>query len=325
MKKYILLILFIICAVFISGCQSDANWAYISSPGSFESSANMMAAEMAYDMDWNDGGVFNFALSDDAESYALRTVSTASAQPIRRKIIRNADVNIEVPDVEQAYAGMFANLERHGGYEASKSLESWSGYTYIRAELRIPADFLDVFLREIAQEGEVRSQNIYSSDITDSYYDFQTRLLTLEKTLAKYYEFLDNAQNVEEQLQVSSYIGDLTYQIESLKGTINRWDFLVAYSSVSLYLYKTPEDYVEPRVIEWSSLSLDDMGYLIKSGFVNTSSFIVNMFQRIFIALIAGSPVIIPAAAVIFLLIRRARKKKRMKSLETPEIPEDNQ
>jgi hypothetical protein len=287
------------------------------------------ANEMPELGDWDyamlDSGGYEAEIAYEQRGSTFSSVSTASAPAVRRKIIKDANVNIEVPDVEQAYANMIETLENYGGYEANKSLESWSENIYIRAELKIPADLLDMFLRKIAQEGEVRSQNIYSSDITDQYYDSQTRLQTLEKTLAKYYEFLDEARNVREQLEISQFIGDLTYQIESLKGSLNRWDYLVAYSNVSIYIYKIPEDYIAPRVIEWSSLSLDDMGYLIKSGFVGVSSFLVNMFQRILIALIAGSPVIIPGAVIIFILIRRARKKTRAKYLENkPEEPEDN-
>ena len=313
MKKYLLL--FIICAVFISGCSSSD---YMSG-GNYNMAMPAPAGEIYFEEEswtyYDVDAVQTAGRGTELSEFLQMSVSPEkSPQSVQRKIIKNADVNIEAPDVEQAYENILRELEFNTGYEASKNTESWGDYTYIRAELKVPADFLDDFLRVIAQEGDIRSQNIYSSDITDQYYDFQTRLLTLEKTLVKYYEFLDNARNVEEQLQVSSYISDLTYQIESLKGSINRWDFLTAYSNVSIYIYKTPED--ELRVIEWSSLSFDDMGYLIKSGFVGVSSFIVNMFQRIFIALIAGSPVIIPVAAIIFILIRRAKIKRNRKRIE---------
>ncbi|MCL2099883.1 MAG: DUF4349 domain-containing protein [Oscillospiraceae bacterium] len=325
MKKcYLLFIIFILC---VYGCSSSAGYDNSVTWGAFETSGNYMddADSLYSSLDTLDSNGFE-------STRALRTSAaygnTAPAQQTaaQRKIIRDANLNIEVADVEDSYNNMLESLEDYGGYEANKTLEVWGEHMYISAELKVPAESLDAFLRAITREGEVRSQNIFSSDITDQYYDSATRLATLELTLAKYLEFLENAENVEEQLSVSGYISDLTYQIESLKGSLNRWDFLTAYSNVSVYIHKTPETIEELRVIEWSSLSFEDMGYLIKSGFVLVSSFIVNMFQRIFIALIAGSPVIIPAGIVTFILIRRSRKKRREKdSLKSvsPDTPED--
>ena len=325
MKKFV--ILFIICVIFISGCSSDAGssdtvFGVVATPGQdfrahMQRAATVRVTEPAANAAVQTGNGQQ-AASSPGTAYSFEPanesspVSQAGAgeQTVRRMIIRNANVNMEVADVEEAYASIITSLERFGGYEANKNLESWGGHTNIWADFRIPAQNLDAFLREIAQAGKVRSQNIYSHDITDQYFDSRTRLETLERTLARYFEFLDNAQNIREQLQITSYISDLTYEIESLKGSLGRWAYLVAYSSVSLSLNRTPELF-ERREIEWSSLSLDDMGFLITSGFVSVSSFIINMFQLLLIALVAGSPIIVPAALVIFLAIRRVRRKTR--------------
>ena len=314
MKKCV--ILFIICAIFISGCSGEVGGTLGSADGAYFGMINEAGAVHQQ----RQASLITPATF--AQDLIAGEPDSAGEQAVRRMIIRNANVNMEVADVEEAYASIIASLERFGGYEANKNLESWGGHTNIWADFRIPAQNLDAFLREIAQAGEVRSQNIYSHDITHEYFDSQTRLETLERTLARYFEFLDNAQNIEEQLQVTAYISDLTIQIESLKGSLGRWAYLVAYSSVSLSLNRTPELFGR-REIEWSSLSLDDMGFLITSGFVSVSSFIVNMFQLLFIALVAGSPVIVPAALLIFWLIRRARRKMRERYAANPASPEE--
>ena len=324
MRKYLISI-FIICVIFISGCTSGDSY-----DNTMFGYANSMPGGLDYVFEQRDSDDATYVERARRESVSVDILdslmlSTAAepVQTVQRKIVKNAEMRIEVDDVVLAYEIIIERLESDGGYESGKTLESWGDNTSIHAELKIPAINLDMFLREITLTGNVRSQNIYSADITDQYYDSQTRLETLEKTLAKYYEFLEKADNVGEQLQVSNYISDLTYQIESLKGSLGRWDFLVEYSNITLYLYETQE-IIERREIEWSSLTFDDMGYLIKSGFVNTSSFIINMFQRLFIALIAGSPVIIPAGLIIFFIIRRAREKRRerMAAVRTEQMGE---
>ncbi|MCL2776126.1 MAG: DUF4349 domain-containing protein, partial [Oscillospiraceae bacterium] len=234
---------------------------------------------------------------------------------VERKIIRDADITMEVQDVEKSYDNILAALAQYNGYEASRDMNSDSGgLPRISSTLKVPADKLDTFMGDIQKEGKLISSSISSSDITDQYYDSQTRLTNLEKTLDKYYEFLANAKTVDEQLQVTNYINDLTTQIEQLKGSLQRWDSQVSYSTVTLSLYRPYEAPKPERVIKWSSLSLGDMGWLISSGFVKVCNGIFSVIQWILISVVTVLPVLIPLAVVIFFLVRHNKKKKKQKS-----------
>jgi len=244
--------------------------------------------------------------------------SAASALPADRKIIRDANITMEVEDVEISYDNMLRLLLTYGGYEATRDMRSNSnGYPTVSATLKIPAQKLDSFLADIKKEGETISSNINSNDITDYYYDSKIRITTLEKTLENYYGFLENAKDVDEQLRVTRYINDITQEIEQLKGTIKRWDALVDYSTVILNLYRPYEAPVpesEPREINWNSLSLDDMGWFISSGFLSVCNAIFSVIQWIIIAVVTISPVVIPALIVLLILIHRHKKNKKIKN-----------
>jgi hypothetical protein len=324
MKKYFLSA--VLFALILSGCSSSsgadsANVADFAESFTQPAGAAPADAELDYSNRASAQFAEQFANTVRASGAAVTSNVTpqmenisAEISPVQRKITKNASISMEVEDVETAYADISALLANNGGYEAGKNLDSGSGRVYITAELKVPAENLDKFMTDLGNHGKIEQQNVYSEDITAAYYDSKTRLETLEKTLLKYYEFLDSAETVEEQLQVSDYISNLTYEIESLKGSINRWDFLVEYSNVSLSLYAIPE-IIEERIIEWSSLSLDDMGYLIQSGFVGTCSAIVNALQRFLIWLVSNSPVLIPLAVIAFFLIHRMLKKRRAQKL----------
>ena len=322
---FVLLVLALIFAVSFTfaGCSSGVGYGSKSS----NNSGAFYADEM---YDGNSGALANYDSVEyeygAAEAPALNLskdeilavaaessgTSTSSNLPADRKIIRDANVTIEVEDVEKSFDKILAILARYGGYEANRDMRvnSYNSPT-VNATFKIPAAKLDMFLIDLKDEGYVISSNISSADITDQYYDSKTRLTTLEKTLEKYYEFLDNAKDVDEQLKVTRYINDLTNEIEQLKGSLKRWDSLVDYSTVTLYLYKTYEALAEERIIEWSSLSFDDMKWLISSGFVGVCSVIVNVLQRILIFVVSGAPILIPLALVLFFVIRHSRKKKK--------------
>jgi len=263
------------------------------------------AAAKSLGMAYPDGEIFEF-LAESGDSN--------SNLPANRKIIRDADITMEVEEVEQSYDNILALLGSFGGYEATRSMSNNSyGYPVANATLKIPAGKLDAFLAELKKEGEVISSYISSDDISDKYFDSTIRLETLEKELEKYYEFLENAKDVEEQLQVSRSISDITYQIEQLKGSIRRWDSLVDYSTVKINLYRKYEAPVEPREIKWDSLSVEDMGWFISSGFLSVINAIFSMFQWILIIIAVISPILIPGLIVLFVLLHRHKKKKKQR------------
>ncbi|MCL2814210.1 MAG: DUF4349 domain-containing protein [Oscillospiraceae bacterium] len=291
-----------------------------------DKAAGTMEAGAIYDYDAESYG-YNYAPSPAAEAPGGGDYFTfLSNLPPERKIIRDANLVMEVESAERVYDTILVNVAKFGGYEAARDMRSGSGnYMAVNATLKIPSNNLDMFLNEIKKEGAVLTSTVSSSDITDEYFDSQTRLGTLEKTLAKYYEFLENAKDVDEQLKVARYISDITNEIEQIKGRVKRWDSLVDYSTVTLYLYRPadpePEETTEPatepetteRVVEWSAISGDDMSFNIMQGIADTCSAILRIFQNLVTWLITASPVLIPLAVVLFLIIRYARKKIREK------------
>lgn len=309
------------CALLSAGCSSGKSYMDNISATSYPEMARKESAAFDY---------YAFDAEEQAGGFALLSAdagTAASNLPADRKIIRDAQVTMETEEVEPSYEKILALLSNLGGYEADRNMRSNSyGYPVISSTLKIPAGKLDAFLTEIKKEGEIISSNISSSDISDQYFDARIRLETLEKTLENYYRFLENAESVEEQLEVTRYINDTIYEIEQLKGSLRRWDSLIDYSTVSFYMYPVNEAPEEPRVIEWDSLSLDDMGWFISSGFLGVCNAIFSVLQWVVISILAISPILIVLALLVFLLVRRHKKKKakKQKQAEAQNPPENN-
>ena len=323
-KLYALLAIAVIFSIALAGCQSG---------GAFDS---MKSSNMSAD-NYDGGNYYDYEREEAAYIYDvyesgsdkfLQVAADSSAGvnlPAERKIIRDANVTVEVDDVEKSYDNILAYLTGFGGYEANRNMQIYGeDNTRINATFKIPAAKLDMFLLELKKEGDIISSNISSNDITDQYYDSKIRLGTLEKTLENYYRFLENAKDVDEQLRVTRYINDITYEIEQIKGSLKRWDSLVDYSTVSLYLYKHYEAPKPTREIKWDSLSLEDMGWFIKESFVETCSVIVNIFQRIIIFIVGASPVLVPIAVIVLLIIRKYKKKKKLRNQDINVNPAEN-
>ena len=240
-----------------------------------------------------------------------------NVQDVERIKIRNASMELEAADAEETYNAIRAFAADHEGYEAQRSLYSQDDQIRISARIRIPPEHLDALVTFCAEQAEVLQNNTQSEDITESYYDAQTRLRTMEAALERYYDFFQEADNIEEMLKVQSEIDRLTLNIEALKGQLALWDSLVAESELSLSIVQADAPLTDRRDIDWSTLSLSDMGTLIVNGLSWVGNAVVTGGQWLAIVLAVSSPLWITGGILVVVLRRRARKKKASKPDET--------
>lgn len=250
-------------------------------------------------------------VADDTELNGAEAGSASESQPAEQKMIQNLYLTLEVEEVEASYQTLLDKAISLGGYEFSRNFSKSGDYQSLHAVIKVPADQLSAFSNDAGKIGNVVSNELTSEDISESYYDAQTRLTTMEKTLEKYYEFLAQAETLDEQLSITKQIDDLTYEIEALKGRLSKWDNQVDYATVTLNIYEYDDPSIRKEEIQWNSLSWDDMWYLIKSGFIGFTSFIISALQWLVIAIASTGIISIPAIIVVIILIIRHRKKKK--------------
>ena len=250
-----------------------------------------------------------------SENYYSNTGTSDSetAQESIRKIVKNLQLDIEVKDVEKAYEDILKNVTELCGYEFERNMTLSGEYRVLDAVLKIPSEKLSKFSNEAEKAGNVVNNILRSEDITEQYFDAKIRIETLEKTLEKYYDFLKDAKNITEQLEITKKISDLTNEIETLKGRMNKWNNQVEYSTVNLYLRQDDDPVSIKKEIQWNSVSLDDMWYLIKKGFIGVTSFIISALQWILIVVLSISVLLIPIAILLFIIWRKKRKNKQKK------------
>ncbi len=78
-----------------------------------------------------------------------------------------------------------------------------------------------------------------AENITEEYYDTDSRLKTAQIKLERLQELLSKADNMADIITIESAISDTEYEIESLSGTLRHYDALVDYATVSLTLSET--------------------------------------------------------------------------------------
>ena len=268
----------------------------------------------------------SYAVQDTAKSTAKGGTSSASAETVENKIIRTAHVEMESRDANACYDTLLAFVKENGGSELSvnKNHDQYGTYSYynISATLKIAPDKLDEFLRLAEKTDKVLSTEVSSDDVTKEYYDIKLRLESKKAALENYYKLLKEAKTVQDSLEVQRYITDLTAEIESMEGMLRYYDAKVDLSTIYLNVRQTdklPADIDDE--FHWDSLSLSDVGKLMKNGFLSVVNFLWMLLVWIVIAVVVLSPVLLIAGIIALFVIRHFRKHPRTKKHQAYTAP----
>ncbi len=266
----------------------------------------------------------------EAPSESVLETTQQSVPDSARKLIKNVSMDVETLTFEDFMKDLYNRIDAAGGYVQSSSENSGnynSSYTYMRSAYvtaRIPADRLDFFVSGVEGVCNVVSRRENTTDVTLDYYDTESHMRALQSEYDTLVGILEKCTKLDDVISVQSRITTVLYQIESLKSTLNNYDNLVAYSTVTMNISEVKE----PTVVTEQTL-----GQRISTGFRSTMTDMREGAENFTVGFIANLPyiliwaiIIVLAVLVIRVFIRRIRrrlaKKVAEKPVSTPETKE---
>lgn len=312
MKK--ILCISLVCVILVSAILTGCSSGYMSGGNADEVYAPGLGAP-------SDEGYFNGAEADKSEVSDVPSYDDGenaggiAAGVAERKRIQYVTVEMETLEYERALSELKARTSAIGGYiessrETGKSVYG-SGSRRAELVLRIPTGELDGFTGNFASLGSVLSQYTTTDDVTDSYFDKEARLASLELQRDKYMELLERADNMDYIILLTEQLTKVTYEIERLTGTLNKYDSLIAYSVVTVKINEVIELTKEQK-------PNPSFGEQIADAFSGSVKAFGSMCQGFVIALAAAAPfLVIPAVIVIVIIVVvRSKSKKRRRQME---------
>ncbi len=165
-----------------------------------------------------------------------------------RKIIKDAQLSLEVPSVQLALSRISGAVAQVGGY----TLETNTSYSQQNTQqafikVAVPVDQFEATLQRMREAaGRVISEQATGVDATQEFVDVQSQIANLEATQARIREFLDQATTVEEALQVNAQLTEIEGQISQYKGRLQFLAQRAAYSTITVQLQEPPLPTVTP-------------------------------------------------------------------------------
>lgn len=252
------------------------------------------------------GGSRTMATSPAAElSLSNMSVPQTDTAPTDRKIVRNAELNLESASPEDTQHKITAIAESKGGFvvESQQSMSDAKVATrdIVTMSVRVPASKFTEALDEIRKtSGRVIAETVKGEDVTEEFVDIEARLKAKKALEQQFVEIMKRATKVEDALNVQNELGNVRSEIERIEG---RKRFLENQASLSTIKIRLQT----PAVFASSSTGFfTRLGESLSTGI----DFALNFILGLVTLLIAILPFALFIVLPLYLIIRYVIKKR---------------
>lgn len=238
-----------------------------------------------------------------------------------RKLVKNGNLSLETKEFDTAIEKITQMITEMGGYVDNqtvegKSLRNEGDYfersAYITA--RIPAEKLATTTTQLGELCNITSQGENVSDITDRYYDAQSRLDVLKVKETRLLELLGKAEKLEDIISLEDALSNCQYEADRLTGQLRRMDSQVSYSTLTLTISEVVE-------YQTNQAAPKNFGERLLDSLQRSGKRLVNALQNTAFTIIELGPVVLLYLAIwggILYLCYRIFVRRRLRKKATP-------
>jgi len=163
----------------------------------------------------------------------------AAAVPEGPRVQRTARIALDVlaGRFDATLNSVIAIVDGAGGYisgsDASADPQS-GGLHSGQVTFQVPADRFDQVWTGIRKQGTPQTISISGNDVSQQYVDLQARQRNAEAQRDAMLALMQQAKSVADTIQIENQLGQVTAQIEELKGQIDFLDHSTAFATVSV-------------------------------------------------------------------------------------------
>ena len=305
--KVFALLLVIIVMISAAGCTGLSSGS-VSAPGSPAGIPQVSTSNIRFMAE--DGAVP--AVSGGAAMPVATPVPTAgdiTGPGIDTKIIKTADITLEVRDVPGAVDALEAVATAQGGYLSSTNIQNnYNNQLTGTVTIRIPEAGFDNAIAGAKALGTVRSISTSVQDVTEEYVDLQAQKTSYTNQLAQYNAIMKQSTTVEDIIKVQEQIGLVQTQLDQLNGRLNYLNNRIDLATITVYLQE-PEPVGGQTDHDFVATLNDGI-----SGFF-------GMIDAIIIFLLTILPLIIIGAAGYGIYHWKKNKKPQLLTVKKKESP----
>ncbi len=285
----------------------------------FPGASNVADAYSSHDRNiaFSNGSSISYTADEmyDTDSDEEEYKSESSADT--RKIVYTSYFSIQTTAFEETTAALDRLCEQYGAYYETAETYGYAekGNRNGAFTVRVPSEHYNAFRHAAGELGTVVRSSENNEDVSEKYYDTEARLASAKLREERLLDILSKAESLDNVLLLESELSEVRYEIESLSGSLRKYDSLVEYSTVTVDITEVSK----PITVQTLPKTFGErMAQAASRGFRNFS----DDLQDLIIDLTFNLPTLILLLiiiVVVWIVIHSLRKKsKKKKSASVP-------
>jgi len=220
-----------------------------------------------------------------------------------KKIVKTADLSVEVPHFRTYLERLHQQVKAMGGYIAQEEQQESTYKIENSITIKVPVERFDEMVLQLAADSDkLVSKKITAEDVTMQLVDTRSRLETKREVRERYLELLKQAHSMKDILQVQNEINSLQEEMDGAAGRIAYLGHAAAYSTINLNFY---------QVLDPSAKTNEEPSFLHKlSGAFREGWYLLSSLM---IALVGAWPLLLGALAGLMWWRKRSRNYAKSK------------
>ena len=179
---------------------------------------------------------------------AASTPSPAANPDWDKKIVKTADLSVEVKSFSAFTNRLHRAVQQSGGYLAQEQQVQSSYSIENTVTIKVPVDRFDDLLLQLPSDSDkLTEKKMSSEDVTTQVIDTKSRLETKKEVRERYLDLLKQARNMKDILAIHGEINEIQEEMDAASGRIAYLGHSAAFSTINLKFYQVlnpgvPED-----------------------------------------------------------------------------------
>ena len=136
------------------------------------------------------------------------------------------------------YKRITGMLEKYEAYIGSENENKGYDRINYNINIKVPPQHFDALIGEVTKSKKPDNRWVNSDDVTERYYDLQSRIDNKKKLEVRYQEILKQANKISDILEVERNLNQVRSEIESLQGQFKLLNHQVNYSTLDISFYE---------------------------------------------------------------------------------------
>ena len=156
-----------------------------------------------------------------------------------KKIIKTGNLTLKVESTKDTYQNILAMLDKSDAYIENENQSTQNDRINYNLTIRVNKDNFDGLFNSLStKSGKVENRSINVEDVSERYYDLETRIKNQQALEQRYVNLLEKTTTIKEILEIERNLNEIRTEIEIKQGQFNYLSKKVQYSTIYVNFYE---------------------------------------------------------------------------------------